>query len=293
MITTIVGCIENPNAARTLATVSSSDADSYTFDMKNIGGYGFVYIMVLLYPVLILSYKTKRIRLLPTIIMTTVILATVIYSEYTTALLLFVATTALFFTRRSLSGRGIVIVTILVILFLLFFTEAIADFLRWLGDISGSDAIASRLDALAGGAEGLEASEDNRIELYRMSLEQFFAHPLFGTVFASYRTNGGHSFILDNMAQYGIIGGIVMYSMYKRVFIRFFMPFKDKPGFGYVIWTFIQVIILSLVNTGMFLEVLCSFAPLLFFWIYGTETRTEEKNHEDTVDSQPISRPAG
>ena len=289
MITTIVGCIQNPNAARILATVNSGDADSYNFDMKNIGGYTFVYYMILLYPVLILAYKTKRIKLLPTILITVVILATVIYSEYTTALLLFVITSMLFFTKRNLTARGVILITILSLLFLIFFSGFIAGFLKWLSSIVGSEAISSRLDALAGGAAGLEQSEDNRIELYNMSLNQFFGNPIFGTVFASYKTNGGHSAILDSLAQYGLIGGVVMFYMYKRVFTRFYLPFKDKQGFGYIVWTFVQAIILSIVNTGMWFDVLCLFAPLLFYRIYGIE---DEKN-EDTVDSELASGPAG
>ena len=268
MVTTIVGCIRNPSAARILATVSSNDAASSTYDMQNIGGYNFVYIMILLYPVLILAYKTKRIRIGTTLILTAVILTTVIVSEYTTALLLFIISSFLFLTKRTLSARGIVVISIIAFLFLAFFTNAISDFLRWLGGLTGSDVIARRLDALAGGTTGLEASEDNRIELYRMSLNTFGGSPIFGTLFEGKRHDGGHSFILDNFAQFGILGAGLMYFMYHRIFRRFFLPFKDKPGFGYVVWTFIQAIILSIVNTGMWLEVLCLYAPILFYWIY-------------------------
>ena len=293
MITTTIGCIRNPNASRILATVSSSDTESYTYDMQNIGGYSFVYYMILLYPVLILAFKTKRIKLLPTIIITVVILITTVYSEYTTALLLFIVTSLLFFTKRDLSVRGIVGITVFSLLFLFFFSSVIIDFLHWLADAVNSEAMSSRLDALAGGVTGLEQSEDNRIELYRMSLNAFFANPFLGTFLYRRYLGGGHSFILDNLAQYGILGGVTMFFMYKRVFTRFFLPLKDKPGFGYIAWTFIQAVILSLINTGMWLDVLCLFAPLLFFWIYGTDTKTEEVNDEDTLDSEHAAGPAG
>lgn len=296
MITTIIGCINNPNAARILATVNSSDAESIAFDMKNIGGYNFVYYMILLYPVLILAYKTKKIKLFPTILLALIIFITVIYSEYTTALLLLIITSFLFLTKRNLSAKGIIAISIISALFLLFFTDLVTDFLHWLADMIGSEAIAHRLDALAGGAAGLEASEDNRIELYRMSLSRFVEHPFFGTAFAdadAYKVNGAHSFILDSLAQYGVIGGVCIFFMYKRVFTRFFLPYKDKPGFGYVVWIFIQAIILSLVNTGMWLEILCLFCPILFYWIYGTESNTEEVKDEDTVDRQHAAGTVG
>jgi hypothetical protein len=293
MITTIVGCIENPSAARDLAKANADDDYAIQYSMQNIGGYNFVYIMVLLYPVLILSYKLKRIGTFFTVAITVVIFLTVFYSEYTTALLLFLISSVLFFTKRNLSFRGIVAITAFAVLFILLFSGFISDFLNWLSDVLESETFALRLKSLAGGAEGLEQSEDARLELYRMSWNSFFGHPLFGTIFEGRRTDGGHSFILDNLGCYGLLGGVLMYFMYKGIFTRFFLPFKEKPGFGYVVWTFIQAIILSIVNTGMFLEVLCLFAPILFYRIYGTERNTEEVKDEDTVDSQYAAGPAG
>ena len=293
MVTTIVGCIQNPNASRILATVSSTDTEAYTYDIKNIGGYNFVYYMILLYPILILSFKTNKINLLPTIVITLIVFFTVIYSEYTTALLMFILSSFLFFTKRNLSSRGIIIISVFSVVFFFVFTNVVVDFLNWLSEVVGSEEISRRLIALSGGTAGLEASEDNRIELYRWSLNKFFANPIFGTLFESNKFNGGHSFILDSLASYGVVGGTLLYFMYKRIFTCFFLPFKDKPGFGYVVWIFIQAIILSIVNTGMWLEVLCLFCPILFYWIYGTEPKTEESENEDTVDSEHAAGPAG
>lgn len=286
MITTIIGCIRNPSAARVLATVSSQDSESYLYDMQNIGGYSFVYIVVLLYPILILSYKLKRIKLPTAILLAILVLLTIVYTEYTTALLLFAITSILFFTKSTLSSRGAVIIAIFTLLFLLFFSDFIAEFLRWLGNTVGSEAISMRLNALAGGRSGLEHSEDNRLELYQMSINHFLNHPIFGTLFESYKVNGGHSFVLDNLASFGLFGGVLMFLMYKGVFKRFLLPYKGKTGFGYIVWFFIQAIILSIVNTGMWLEVLCLFAPILLHWIYGNETETKEVNDEAAVDSQ-------
>ena len=293
MISTIIGCIQNPSAARILATVNSSDAQSYQYDMANIGGYSFIYIIVLLYPIAILAYKTRRIRLVPAIIIALLVLLTILFSEYTTALLLFIISSLLFFTKRTLSAKGILIISVLAIFFLFIFNSFIIDFLHWLGEVVESDDITRRLNALAGGAAGLEQSEDNRLALYMISINNFIKNPFFGTLFNEWRASGGHSFILDSLSYFGSVGGIFLFFVYKRIFIQFFLPFKDKPGFGYVVWTFIQAIILSIVNTGMWLEVLCLFAPILFYWIYGTELESEEVKDEDTVDSQHAAGPAG
>ena len=294
IITTIIGCIQYPGASRIMATISSSqDANAIMYDMKNIGGYYVIYFMVLLYPVIILAYKIKKIKMFTAIAISVIILVMAVYSEYTTALVLFVLSSPMLFMKRDFSLRGVIIITIAGFLILFLFSGLITGFFDWLSKQVSSEDMADRLSALAGGVQGLENAEDNRIELYRMSLNKFLTHPLFGTLFESYKLNGGHSFILDNLASYGLIGGALMYFMYRRIFERFFLPFKDKPGFGYVIWTFIQAIILSIVNTGMWLEVLCLFCPILFYWIYETEPKTEEIENEDTLDSQPVSGSAG
>ena len=294
MITTIIGCINNPYAARLLATTSDSqDATVSSFDLQNIGGYSFVYDMVLLYPVLILAYKTKKIKLFPTIIIAVVVLSTIVYSEYTIALLLFILSSTLFFTKRNLSARGIVLISIFAVLFLLLFSNVVVDFLTWLSGIVNSEVVSDKIQALAGGTTGLEQAEDNRFALYQTSLNVFYSHPIFGTLIEQTRIDGGHSFLLDNLAQFGFLGGVLMFFMYKNIFKRFFLPFKDKPGFGYVIWVFVQTLILSLVNTGMWLDVLCLFAPIMFYWIYGTESKTEDEKNENTVDSKLTSGSVG
>ena len=286
MLTTIIGCIQNPGASRILALVYSQDKDAIMYDMKNIGGYSFIYFLVLLYPILIVAYKSRRISLLLTLIIASLLLVTIVYSEYTTALLFFIISSFLFFTKRNLSARGIITIVIVSLLLLVVFSNVVVDFLNWLSKIVGSEDMSSRLDALANGREGLESSEDNRLELYQLSLNQFLKNPVFGTLFAKDRINGGHSFILDNLASFGLLGGVLMFFMYKSIFKRFLIPYKDKPGFGYIVWTFIQAIILSIINTGMWLDVLCLFTPILLHWIYGNETETKEVNDEAAVDSQ-------
>lgn len=61
IITTCIGLIRFPFAARILATIeSSSDASAVLYNWYNIGGYDFIYMVVLLYPLLILAYKRKK-----------------------------------------------------------------------------------------------------------------------------------------------------------------------------------------------------------------------------------------
>lgn len=46
---------------RILATLeSANDANAVLYAWENIGGYEFIYMVVLLYPLLILAYKRKK-----------------------------------------------------------------------------------------------------------------------------------------------------------------------------------------------------------------------------------------
>lgn len=270
IITTIVGLQQYPDAARWLAAVSSStDELLVLYEWKNIGGYNLVYSVVLLYPLLIFAYKQKKIGIVWASGLSVGIFVMLLMAEYTTALLLFLLTTTLFFVKRNLRGRDVVILISIAFMLCIVFSDSVSEFLFWLGEQLDSDTFTPRLYALAGGRTGLENAEDNRLELYTMSFNTFLRHPLLGTFLNGGFGSGGHSFILDTLAQFGLVGAMVMYFMYKRIYAIFYRPLKNEKGYGYVLWTFVQTILLSCINTGMWLYVLALYVPILVYTIYG------------------------
>ena len=273
LITTVIGCIQNPEASRILASVESTDLESIQYDWKNIGGYDFVYMMVLMHPLLILAYKKGTIKFFVSLLGTISLFVLAIYSEYTTALLLVIITSLLYFFKKKLKFQNLLFLIIVAVFFVTFFSDIFSDLLNRLADMVNSENIAHRLRALAGGRTGIENSEDNRIELYENSLKTFFAAPLWGTFLSGGGGIGGHSFILDFIAQYGIIGLSIIVLMYRQIYKYFFAPYKDKAEAGYIYWVFIQAIILSFVNTGMWLAVLTFFAPMVFKFLYKDEEK--------------------
>lgn len=279
VITTIIGLIRFPNAARILATIAESDdPENIKYGWHNIGGYTFVYTAVLLYPILILSYKLKKINAIVFWISVIALFALTILSEYTTALILIMLTSILYFVGKKTSSKQLMIIGVLVFLALFFLWPVISDFLLWLADILNSETLAERLTSLANGYTGLENSESNRIELYRKSIESFLSSPFFGRILGNYTSSGGHSFILDTLADYGIVGGVTLILIYRNVYRIFFSPFKNEYSFGFVLWAFVQSIILSAVNTGLWLNVLAFFIPIILSAIYNI-------NREDTYES--------
>lgn len=270
MVTTINGLIEYPEAARWLATVESpNDAMLITYEWKNIGGFNFVYSVVLLYPLIIAAYKQKRINTIWTVCLTGGIFWLLIYAEYTTALLLFLVSSTLFFVSRELKGKDVLVLIIIAILLCVVFSDAVSQVLIWFGDHLNSENFSQRLYALAGDTTGDTVAMDAREGAYLISVNTFLSHPFLGTFLQGGHGSGGHSFILDIFARFGLLGATVLVFMYKRVYEVFYRPLKGEKGYGFVLWVFIQAIILSCINTGMWLYVIALYAPLLVHVIYG------------------------
>ena len=283
VITTIIGLIRFPYAARILATTASSDdAEAIEYWWNNIGGYDFVYTCVLLYPILILSYKLGKINRIVFFIAFIALVTVVILSEYAAALLLVIVSSVLFFAGKRLSPKQLFILGASLFLAMFLFWGLFEKLLLWLANVLNSDTLSERLTALAGGMTGLENSESKRIDLYRMSLESFIKSPIFGNLFGKGYENGGHSFILDSLANYGLLGGAVLLFSYRSIYRRFFKPFNENIGYGYVLWAFVQMIILSVVNTDMWLTVSAFFIPILLTTIYKSDY---EEIYENSLDS--------
>lgn len=264
LITTVAGLLQYPEAARWLATVEASNNEKLIlYNWKNMGGYEFVYSVILLYPMVIFAYKQKKLSWFWTVFLTGGIFTLVILAQYTIALLLFFTTTILFFVKRDLKKNDLIFLIIVALLFCVVLNDVVSDFFIWLGNSLDSDVLSHRLYALAGGRTGLQNAETNRWELYTMSLHTFINNPILGTFLQGGRNVSGHSFVLDMMARFGVLGVVILIFMYKRVYEIFYAPLKAKRGYGFLLWAFAQTILLSCLNTGMWLYVLTLYIPLL------------------------------
>ena len=126
-ITTYYGNLKFPEASRALATGMSESQDMMRiYQTANIGGFSFVYSMVMLIPILIYTWKQRKvfshsilfgILSLGYII---VIFFTLIEAEYTTAILLCILSMSLFFVGNSLDAKKLILLCL--ICFLLFLT---------------------------------------------------------------------------------------------------------------------------------------------------------------------------
>lgn len=271
-ITTAVGCIRNPNAARTLATTQTSqDPFAIYYELQNIGGYSFVYSTVLLFPFAILAYRMKKLHITFVLLFAAIIIFMLIQVEYTFAVLLFLLSCVTFFFKRDMTIKQIFLMILGFTVIVLVFRVAIGTFLSNFANMIGSEGMSDKISALFLGQDSVDNFDDDRGALYLRSLQMFLEHPIFGSLTGSSRVTGGHSFILDHFALYGMIGGIPMILMYVGIYKTFFEPLKNKPYFAIVFWAFVQPIVLSTINTGMWLNNLCMFTPMLLCAIYGKE----------------------
>ena len=263
VLSTTIGSIFYPEASRFLATVEESDNPQLRFFNRiNIGGYEFVYTAILLYPAAIFAYKQKKLHLVFAVIAAVLMLFMSLNSGYTTALLLWLATTATFFFPRNLNKRWVLILLVVTVIVVVFFLPFFSPGIKTVAKQIDNEDISHRLTALADGSEGIRSSEDDRIALYELSFTSFLKSPLFGNVLGTGGGNGGHSFLLDFAAQYGLVGIVLLVVMYRLIFVHFFKPFERTPGYGYILWMFLQTLILSAVNTGMWINLLCWWIPL-------------------------------
>ena len=286
VLTTIRGLGIYPNAARWMATADDSQVEKLvTYSWMNIGGYEFVYTVVLTYPLLVLAFKRGMISIFKTTVLSVIIFICLLRAEYTTALIFFIITTSMYFMKKSLKPKDLAIFVIVAVLFVTFFSGAVSNMLKSISGLVESKNVSERVEALSEGRKGMEESEDIRWKMYSASLNSFFRRPLLGSFLTGGGGAGGHSFALDTMAQYGIIGILLMFFMYRKLFRLFYRKYHGEDDHGYIVWIFAQAVLLSIINTGMWLEVLAFYVPVVLYAIYGGGKVDEE----NSLDSEYIA----
>jgi hypothetical protein len=70
-----------------------------------------------------------------------------------------------------------------------------------------------------------------------------------GGVFHGSNNIGGHSFILDIITSFGLLGITSLFLAYRQIFSWFYKPFQRESYFGYMLWALLISIILAILNT--------------------------------------------
>lgn len=276
IITTIIGVLRFPSASRFLATGElGTSNERILYSLANIGGYTFVYSVLFLSPLLFFAFRKKVINPLIFICLLGLLFVFFYTTEYTIAIVLFSVSTVFFLLKKNIKVSTIFLFAVIGLIILIVLFEVISDILFFLSKNISSTSISERLEAMAGGKYGLLNSDDNRVELYLMSLKFFLTYPIEGVAGKGFSV-GGHSFFLDFIAEFGILGLFEIIILYAEIFIVFIHPFSKCDGYAYLVYIFLETILFSIINAEFFVIVLTLYAPVIFLKLLYKAGKTNE-----------------
>lgn len=211
-ITTIIGTYQYPSPCRQVSGNNNAVLNSL-YTSKNIGGYRFVYSLLLCIP-----YIVKRIRIkksLFDLILLALFSFCIIRSDFTTAIMLWIIVLAFSIALKKGNTISLLLIGLVAIMLLVVWD----DILSYIASKSTSNMLNHRINSLLLYSRGGYADGDLAIrqDLYTNSLNAFLQNPIFGDFFKSSRSAGGHSQILDFLANFGLIGALILIAIIRRI----------------------------------------------------------------------------
>lgn len=271
--TTIYGCTLFPGASRAMANgdfaVNETGLVSIYRSM-NIGNFQYIYTSVLIIPlILCLSdhYKRKIYYILVALL-----IFTIYKTEYTTALLLSVISTLFLILPISKNTQTAKKWLISILLIAVVSLPLIGEIMNSIASVIGSEQIAQRFSELSVSLSGQQLNEDSdfgtRLFLWKKSIMTFCENFFTGIYFITdindmHQYIGGHSFILDSLARFGILGFLFIVWMFKRLYKIFILPYNKRPEYIYLLTVFLLNIIQCIINTISIEFVFVFLIPLL------------------------------
>ncbi len=244
MTTTLMG-IEYI-AADVARTISRSSDEARMLAGQGIGGYGFVYTVLLCLPFLAHftmdsrarqclvegSLLRKRLARLLVALNFALACALLLKAGYSIALLLAGLSIALVVLVRSRRGLPFAISIVASGLLVLMTAIALPPALRGLESMAkGTEYEAKIRDLQESMVDGRSTgSVETRAERYERSLRLFLEHPLVGTLM--FDDVGKHSAILDRFAQYGVVVGALFFFLIAYYPLRMLRDTRVPIGLG-------------------------------------------------------------
>lgn len=263
-VTTYWGCKVYPTASRMLATtIAVDDPELYSLYVSmNIGGFFFVYTIVLMLPLFIYLIRVKRINFIIGILALLLVAFTVLITEYATAMLFTVVAFMAFIFPQKFGLKHIMTTVFVVFIVYLIAKDYIVYTFETVASNVESEILAERLNSLADvfhGEKNIYGDLENRFGTYTKSIDAFNASPIWG---GSGKEDGGHSFLLDNMGKYGILGIIAMIFMYNSIYKLFYKRFKSQDYWGYISLSFLTALAFAIINPQEMLNYLTFLGPV-------------------------------
>lgn len=269
-ITTYIGCTLYPGASRALAGSLGAQGETELqafYNSINIGGFEFVYTLVLLCPIMVFLIKDYKLRPYQRLLFIALLiwsLVVIIKTEYTTAVMVSFLSLMLFILKAN--KKNLIILLIILGLLVLFASKLFF----YLSTVFESESISHRLEDISRVIQGQSTTSssgytdiDSRIDLYLLAWKAFLTSPIYGTGEAI----GGHSFILNVLSRYGLIGLILFIFQFVQIYKYSIKAQEKSLAYNFVFFIFLMQIILSILNPLVIYSFFMVIIPLFCYVI--------------------------
>ena len=246
LIGTYFGLMLDSHAARALTKASEHGVE---LTRSGVGGYGTIYMSVLMYPILLIIQKTTKTILIKYLAWINLIglIMVVLYANFLIAILLLFFQ-AIYLLAKSTRGNlklPLFLTIISVILIMYNNLEYIEN--KTFSMVEDTSLRFKHEDFFSqlNGNQDINKTFSGRYERYERSLRKFFTSPISGVL--SFDNIGKHSNILDLFAQFGFFVGFLLLFIIRQLPLKLMKEssFKYKYYFKCFLWS---IIIFGLVN---------------------------------------------
>lgn len=261
-ITAINAEIMFPHIARKNAT--GIYADDPEFGIIGAGTYPFINGLVfLVLPILyVVRNKSQLIMKIVLILTGTMSLFAIIYTAWSTALILWVCALFIGFSPKKKQYRYLYVYVLLLALFVAVNSDLIFQSFKTTFD--NNPTIYSKIIDVQESLHerGVSGQVKNRQSLYLKSIEVFFSNPFLGDINSE---TGGHAYWFDHLARFGLIGTLPLLVSYFLLVLKS----SHMASYNYRPYHYINSMILLLfgcvknVNGYEFMLFLCIIGPLM------------------------------
>lgn len=284
-ITTIIGSFRFDDVSRILASSSASKI----YNWYNIGGYGFIYSLVLAIPGIIYIYHESKNK--KYLIVLALFYFCIIRGEYTIALLLSLPSLILLISWKKSVKRLVQIGVISILFFQLFRYQfakiilALSHFFSRLNVNFLDYRLMQLYNSIILGE--MKGGLNVRANLYEMSFNSFIENPIAGNLFTTSSTGaiGGHSEILDLLGGAGLLG-VSIFSL--LIFLHILTINKALRGTklkSYTLYIMALFIIIGFVNT-LFVTTEISVITFFSFILFSYKERFRIDKKSYTLNSK-------
>ena len=124
-------------------------------------------------------------------------------------------------------------------------------------------------DLLKGEGVSNESDLAQRLDFWKKSIDVFSSNILFGSL----QDSGGHSYILDNLAMYGLFGLFAMVISFIETYKQYIRRSRNNVLYAYMFMVFILNIIQSVVNPIINFTIITFVLPIFVFFYQDMERK--------------------